>query len=158
MELFKNIPEFENKYQVSTTGKVKSLGNKKRKKEKLLKTSFNSKGYLTVALYSSGIRKTFTVHQLVAITFLNHKLNGYNVVVDHIDNNKANNHVNNLQLVSQRGNVQKPHGKTVGVKKQGTLWMVTVSFSSFLTQEDAINFRRSLINHADNLMESKKIE
>ncbi len=156
MEIFKDIPEFENKYQASTKGRIKSLGNNKGKKDKILKASFNSKGYLTVALYTSGVRKTFTVHQLVAITFLNHKLNGYALIVDHRDDDKANNHVENLKIISQRSNVSKPFGKNTGIKKAGLTWNVTLTFCSFETIEEAYTFRKTLLNQANKLRNLKE--
>jgi CRISPR/Cas system-associated protein Cas7 (RAMP superfamily) len=56
---------------------------------------------------NNGKRKTREVHQLVAEAFLGHVPCGYKLVVDHIDNNKLNNRVDNLQLISQRENASK---------------------------------------------------
>jgi len=55
--------------------------------------------------------KSFKVHKLVAIHFLNHNPCGYKVVVDHIDGNPLNNHVNNLRLVSSRENINLGYDK-----------------------------------------------
>jgi hypothetical protein len=62
------------------------------------------------------------VHQIIASVFLNHKLNSFhenNIVVDHIDSNKENNHVDNLRLITHRENNSKERtiksGLPVGV-------------------------------------------
>lgn len=52
-------------------------------------------------------KKEYRIHQLVAVTFLNHKIGGFKAVVDHVDGNKLNNHVSNLQIVTQFQNLIK---------------------------------------------------
>jgi hypothetical protein len=103
IEVWKVIPEFES-YQVSNLGNVKSL---KYGKERILKQPINSKGYCQVNVYSNKKSKKKTISQLVAITFLNHKPCGFKIVVDHIDNNKLNNKLYNLQLITNRENLSK---------------------------------------------------
>ena len=88
------------------------------RKEKILKQYDSKKGYKRVELYFEGKRKEFKVHQLVAMAFLNHIPCGYGLVVDHIDNNKKNNNIDNLQLITQRENSSKDRKgncKSVGV-------------------------------------------
>jgi hypothetical protein len=145
MDFFKDIPNYIGRYQISKKGIVKSLGNNKSRKDKILKSSINSKGYLTVRL--SG--KTFCVHQLVAITFLNHNLSGYKKVIDHIDNNKLNNNIENLKVVTQRENISRKNGRKVGVYKKGNYWNVSIHFFSFKSEEEAIFFRQKIISQAD---------
>ncbi len=99
-EIWKDIPGYEGLYQVSNWGQVKSL---KCGKERILKQSKNSVGYLCVCLFNKRAIKCYT-HQLVATAFLGHKPDGLNTVVNHIDNNALNNRVDNLELVSQRYN------------------------------------------------------
>lgn len=110
MEIFKDIPGFEGQYQVSNYGNVKSLSRLMNLKkgfrisnEKILKACIDSTGYYSLNLNS----KSYKVHALVAITFLNHIPCGYKKVVDHIDNNKLNNNLSNLQIVTNRFNVSK---------------------------------------------------
>jgi hypothetical protein len=101
MEEFKNIHGYEDIYQVSSMGNVKSLGNDKTRKEKILKPSNNGGGYYQVVLFKDGKPKTMRVHILVAQAFLGHIPDGtHKIEVDHINNNQWDNRVENLQLLS----------------------------------------------------------
>ena len=101
MEIWKDVPTYEGEYQVSNTGKVRSL-----KTDKILKQSLSS-NYWGVTLSKNGITKGKRVHQLMAMAFLNHKPNGYNLVVDHIDGDKLNNNLSNLHIITHRQNISK---------------------------------------------------
>tara|TARA_R110002126_G_scaffold79354_1_gene196952 strand:+ start:276 stop:752 length:477 start_codon:yes stop_codon:yes gene_type:complete len=102
-EIWKTIKGYED-YQVSNLGNVKSFKNNK---EKVLKKPMDGVGYLNVGLFNNGKRKTFKVHQLVAITFLNHAPNGYKMVVDHINNIRTDNRLENIQVITHRENGSK---------------------------------------------------
>lgn len=80
----------------------------------------SSNGYYTVSLFKFN-KKTFTNHILVAVHFLNHKSNGFKIIIDHIDNNKLNNNVSNLQLISVRENTSKDR-KNKTSKYTGVSW------------------------------------
>jgi hypothetical protein len=64
-----------------------------------------------VGLAKNKIQKRYSVHQLVAIAFLNHKPCGLNLVIDHINDNKLDNRVENLQIVTNRYNCCKTQGR-----------------------------------------------
>ncbi len=102
-EKFKSIVGFED-YEVSNKGRVRSL---KFNKIKYLSTPKKIGKYNIVILNNKGVRKTYQVHQLVAMAFLNHKPNGHTLVVDHIDNEPSNNNINNLQIITSRENLTK---------------------------------------------------
>lgn len=87
MEVYKDIKEYEDLYQVSNFGNIKSL-----RTNKILNQHIGVNGYKTVALRknSNDIKpKNYLVHRLLALTFIEN-VNNY-PVVDHIDGNKLNN-------------------------------------------------------------------
>ena len=110
IEIWKDIPEYKGIYQVSNLGRVKRLqtsqnrsNNKKLNlKEKLLNGTINYFGYKKVQLYKDSKFKTFSVHRLVAICFIENKLN--KPQVNHIDGNKLNNIVENLEWCNNSEN------------------------------------------------------
>jgi hypothetical protein len=122
-EVFKDIPGYEGLYQVSNLGNVKSLpkkwiagnGTVRNSNSKILKPGIDSSGYYSVGLSLNFKSKTINIHKLVAITFLNYiPSNNEKLVVDHIDNNKLNNCLKNLQLITHRENCSK--GKLLKIK------------------------------------------
>lgn len=144
-EVFKDIPNYKGYYQVSNLGNVKSLdrvitykNNKKRLwKGQSLKPMTQKNGYLTVSLYKNKKLKVRYIHQLVAETFLGHKVcREYHI--DHIDNKKNNNRLDNLQILSHRKNISKTNkissSKYTGVhyvkNRKGTkLWKAEISIN-----------------------------
>lgn len=108
-EVWKDIEGYEGLYQVSTCGNVKSLPKIRRngtgtyiQKERLLKPSNTSTGYKKVELCKDGKRKGFKVHRLVAIAFIPNPDN--KPEVNHIDGNKINNNIDNLEWVTSSEN------------------------------------------------------
>ena len=125
-EQWADVHGYEGLYRVSSDGRVERLALTvgRGKGKYLLPASIlanrDSAGYNKVTLYKNKKRKHYKVHQLVAMAFLGHKPDGFKIVVDHIDNNKRNNHVNNLQLLTNRQNTTKNArgvSKYVGVSR-----------------------------------------
>lgn len=102
MEIWKSIKNYENDYQISNYGRVKSLKNKS--KHKILKEGYTTKGYPQIVLCKNGNIKTYLIHRLVAETFIPNpnKLKEIN----HKDENKNNNHVNNLEWCTRIYNMK----------------------------------------------------
>ena len=106
-----DIPEFEGKYAVDTQGTVWNLQYEKPLKPSIHKTT----GYCRVNLTKDGYYRTFYVHRLVALAFIPTVL-GLDEI-DHIDGDKTNNKVNNLQWITHAENCAKNRGKTANCKK-----------------------------------------
>ena len=120
-EIYKDIKGYEG-YQVSNMGNVKSL---KGKRERILKEGLTGKvgnQYLAINLCKNGKAKTFKVHQLVCIAFLNHVPNGSKgLVADHRNNNPLDNRLDNLQLITHRLNSSKDQNNCSS-KYTGVCW------------------------------------
>ena len=137
MEEYRAIKGYEGLYEVSNLGNVKSLARKdtigRKVNEKIRKPCINSAGYLTLFLCKDRNKKSYQVHQLVAMAFLGHVPNGNKgLVTDHKDNNPLNNTVENLQLITHRENTSKDikgfSSDYTGVSwdKSRSKWRVTI--------------------------------
>jgi hypothetical protein len=104
-EIWKDIKDFEGLYQISNMGRVKSLGNGKTRKEKIL-SGGNCTGYYYVHLCKEGKRKHYYFHRLVAEAFIPNPLNYPEV--EHIDCNPNNNTVDNLRWCTHKENCNNP--------------------------------------------------
>ena len=92
-EIWKDVVGYEGLYQVSNSGKIRSLSEQYYLQEK--KPQVNNYGYLTVLLYKNCKQTRKTVHRIVAEAFLPNP----NCLpqINHIDENKKNNDVSNLE-------------------------------------------------------------
>jgi len=109
MEEWKDIPNYEGFYQASTEGRIKKLNHGKNKVERIVFKAQDNCGYLRCCLTKDKKSNMKHIHILVAMTFLNHIQNGHKAVVDHIDGDKKNNNLSNLQVISHRENIIKGH-------------------------------------------------
>ena len=110
-EIWKPIKNYETLYEVSNLGNIKSYdkyipnrhGTKTFKKSKLISSCNNGNGYLQVKLSKNGKRKAFYVHRLVCDAFLGNL--DSNLEVNHIDCDKSNNKLDNLEIISHKENM-----------------------------------------------------
>ena len=103
-EIWKDIPGYEGIYQVSNNGNVVSLNAYGHNIKRALKQRLNYYGYSTVVLNHNKKSKYVGVHILVAKTFIPNP--EHKPQVNHIDGNKTNNNVNNLEWVTCKENIQ----------------------------------------------------
>lgn|SRR5574343_155487 len=109
MEEWKYIIGYEGKYSISTYGRVRSedrysrntMKSTRHVKERILKEKNN--GYPYVILSNGDKRISAKIHRLVAMAFIQNT-SKYNCI-NHIDGNKSNNHVNNLEWCTHKQNM-----------------------------------------------------
>lgn len=114
-EIWKDIKDYEG-YQVSNKGRIRTHNKKtytkihgeRHWKDRILHYKGNTykTGY-RVDLWKNGKNKTFLVARLVAFTFYNENINNHKLTVDHIDGNRFNNNLENLELVSLKENIKR---------------------------------------------------
>jgi hypothetical protein len=163
MEIWKPILGFEHLYEVSNLGNLKSLerivsnkgsfNGKIKVKERQLKQSINKYGYHCCTLQKDGKRYFKLIHRLVAEVFLEN--NSSYKEVNHIDRNKSNNSIDNLEWCDRYYNINhyyesiRTSSKYSGVSyiKDRNKWTSYLSIDGkrinlgrFNTEEEAFNF------------------
>lgn len=106
METWKPIKGYEGLYEVSDLGNVRSLARTTTSGKRLKQHTNSRNGYKYVSLCRNNTKATKRVHILVIEAFTDFVSNGFNpsAVIDHIDGDKTNNRLENLELVTQKEN------------------------------------------------------
>jgi len=100
-EIWKNIPGYEGLYQASNFGKIRGL---RKTKYRIFRNKINSKGYFNIRLRDKNNKRYgYLVHRLIALTFIPNPNN--KAQVNHIDGNKTNNEISNLEWVTPKENM-----------------------------------------------------
>jgi len=107
-----DVVGFEGLYQVSDCGKIRSYrrivirsnGRKYTVNHKILNPALDHAGYLRTVLSVDGKGKTIKIHREIAKAFINNPEN--KATVNHIDGNKINNHISNLEWATQKENLK----------------------------------------------------
>ena len=102
----KDIKGYEGLYGITSCGKVWSY-----KRKKFLEPYTSGNGYLKVQLFKDNEKKQYYIHRLVAEAYIPNMDNLPQV--DHIDENKSHNYVNNLQWITNRDNNRKSKNKPI---------------------------------------------
>lgn len=161
VEQWKDIPDYEGYYQISNLGRVKSLGritiinNKKCFYKTLIrKSSIGKRGYLIIGFCKNKKESQKKIHRLIAECFVPNPQKKPHV--NHIDRNRLNNNISNLEWVNNRENschsvkLSNYTSKYTGVSyfKRDNKWRssiqvngVTIRFGMFNTEEEAYQKR-----------------
>jgi hypothetical protein len=115
-EIWKDIPSFEGRYQVSSNGRVKSLGrfisnkyNSYYKEGKILSNSTDKDGYKFIIIRQGGIHKNLRINRIVLMAFV--RMPVEKELAMHLDDNPANNALSNLMWGTSSMNALDAYAK-----------------------------------------------
>lgn len=107
MEEWRPVKDYEDLYEVSNMGRIRSLDRTsldgRSLKGEIMKPTICSCGYSQIRLVKNGVRKSYMTHRLVAIAFIPNPNNLPEV--NHKDENKLNNSIDNLEWCDRKYNV-----------------------------------------------------
>jgi len=102
MERWLPVAGYEGLYEVSDKGRIKSVKRFRNRKDRIMKPSTRRDGYLSVNLSKNGTVHSYVVHRIVATAFIPNPDNLE--MVNHKDENKVNNCVDNLEWCTRSYN------------------------------------------------------
>lgn len=162
-ELWKDIPGYEKLYQASTVGQIRTHAEKvtssvkfkeRHWKQRILKTRGHNPatGY-RVSLWKNGVERDWLVARLVAMTFL--RIPNESDTVNHIDGNRFNNRIENLEWLSITENIRA--GFDTGLFPQNPICLVRksdYSILSFRSESEASRFLGKSHGYINKLIKS----
>lgn len=173
IEQWKDIPGYEGIYKISNLCKLKSLsrtvynsaikGENKFyiSREKELTGCLDNNGYRTVSLSKNGKYKTFGIHVLMAMAFMEYIPSTRRIIIDHKDNTRRfDNTVSNLQIITNRENTSKDRKNTSSKHtglywdKRGKKWRVSIFINNKAKYLGMFNNEDKAIESYNNALKS----
>lgn len=142
-EVWLPVVGYEGLYECSNYGNVRSVtrrislsnGGSRLRVGSVLKLGFNAKGYRQVDLSKDGTRQKYAVHRIVAFAFISQPPTEKHQV-NHIDGNKVNNHISNLEWVTASYNMAHAHATGLFPRQDGIY-----GSNARLTEEQVLEIR-----------------
>jgi hypothetical protein len=135
-EVWLPVKGYEGIYEVSNLGRVKSLKRKKILIDIILKPNVNKYGYKYIVLSKNKDKKTFAIHRLVALCFIDNDKN--KPCVNHINGVKTNNFVHNLEWCTYSENIN--HALKIGLRKD----VSENHWNNKLSKKDVVDIKKLL--------------
>ena len=144
-EEWKDIKGFEGRYRISNRGEIVRYSVVDEyedriinRKEKIIKPSINNQGYLKVGLNKDGKYYNRYIHRLIAETFIENPLE--KPCVNHIDGNKLNNNLDNLEWATQKENTIHAHNNGLAEVTEYNKWKVS-KINRMFTSSDILDIK-----------------
>lgn len=137
-EICKNIDGYVGLYKISNLGRVQNISTGRR----FIMSAPVSCGYYRVGLTKRGVQNYFLVHRLIALAFIPNPKN--KPCINHIDGNKLNNSINNLEWCTYAENNQHAYDIGLNVKLDGEK-----NHNSKLTKEKIKEIRKSNLSNEE---------
>lgn len=146
-----DVVGYEGLYKVNSNGDVKSINYNRTGQSKLLKCAIDRYGYYIVNLYKNQKRKTFRVHRIVAQAFMPND-DANNTLINHKDENKLNNRVENLEWCNAKYNINYSIRKYKGVNPKKIIQMdmneiVVQEWDSISKAANSLGYSKSSISN-----------
>lgn len=163
MEVWKDIKDYEGFYQVSNKGRIRSLDRPvlqrnssiQIKKGLVLKLAKNHKGYPMVSLSKNNKKDFKSVHRLVALTFIENP--DKKEQVNHIDGNKENNCLSNLEWVTASENIRHAINNGLMTINKENLEKATKKANKINQKRvNQYNLKGELINTFNSMIEAEE--
>ncbi|WP_338080855.1 NUMOD4 domain-containing protein [Companilactobacillus mishanensis] len=146
---FRDVIGYEGIYEVSNDGVVRTKEGKttyspyfgvRHWKQRVLKQTPDTNGYMKVSLWKDGVSTTCTVHRLVATAFIENKHNL--PVINHLDGHPSNNNVNNLEWATYHTNLIHAYKNGLNKSAEPIVLVNKDSFKSkyFYSKAEASNY------------------
>tara|TARA_R110000772_G_scaffold199718_2_gene310344 strand:+ start:52 stop:525 length:474 start_codon:yes stop_codon:yes gene_type:complete len=139
------IELYGNKLKVFEDGTILHFGKRKPNKD-IYYEKWNSihQGYKQIQLCNEGKYKMFKVHRIIGLVYKELDINDSSHCIDHIDRNRANNHIDNLRLVTHQQNHFNKNSKGCYYYKRGKTWKSQIKLNGknihigyFATEQEA---------------------
>jgi len=133
-ELWRDVKDFEGRFRISNHGRLLSI-NGRKKGESICNPPIGKKeGYYIARLRKTPLKRDVRIHTLVAEAFLI-KPKGKHICVNHLDGNKLNNHIDNLEWTTLALNCK--HASEIGLMPTGS-----DHYNAILTEEKVREIKR----------------
>ena len=157
-EIWLPIEGYENLYEVSNLGRVRSLEHTVIKKNgvklkvpgKILKPRSNNRGYLMIRLYKNGIYRDFLLHRIVSTAFIPNPDKKFQV--NHLDEDTLNNSAENLEWCTQKENVNYGTGIKRSSEKRSKQVLCVELNQIFPSLTDAARQLRLSVGNISNVL------
>lgn len=139
MEIWKTIKSSPN-YEVSNFGSIRNI-----KTGNVLKVATNNSGYKLVCLSNNNKKQTGYIHRLVAEAFIDTNLDTRFSVVNHIDGDKSNNTINNLEWATYTDNAMHGRARLKIKAEQATILLDLLERMDLDQIDNVVSYCKSMV-------------